>query len=72
MIALLAPVTCPICGTDVAHSQSTRPTRTEASALLTCTRGHRWQALMRLLPVGAEPVGAARKWELRGRVGVGG
>ncbi len=68
MMALQAPVTCPTCAGTVAVLQSARPTMTEASALLTCSQGHRWQALMRLLAVPADPVGAARRREQRGRV----
>ncbi len=72
MMALQAPVTCPTCAGTVAVLQSARPTMTEVSALLICTQGHRMQFLGRLLAVPADPVGAARRREQRGRVSVGG
>ncbi len=66
MSGYLLPIDgCPACGSHLEHLQSGRAVTTEASALAVCANNHRWQVLVRLLAVDADPCGSARRRQSR-------
>lgn len=65
--ALVIPLSCPLCGDEMAHRQSSRPTSTEASAIMACPCGEVTQILVRALRVPPDMGATERRQRSRER-----